>query len=89
MKKQLLALAATALMAAQGATVGAQNVVYYSQDFQGDTKPAELLYYDGDGNELTDNLVGTGLECGTWHLIRLTAEAHQPSQLRVKPTTGW
>ena len=73
MKKQLLALAATALMAAQSATVGAQNVVYYSQDFQGDTKPAELLYYDGDGNELTDNLVGTGLECGTWHLIRLTA----------------
>ena len=64
MKKQLLALAAAALMAAQGATVGAQNVVYYSQDFQSDTKPADLLYYDGDGNELTDDLVGTGLSVG-------------------------
>ena len=72
MKKQLLALAASALMAAQG-SVWAQNVVYYSQDFQVDTKPAELTYYDGDGNELADGLVGTGLECGTWHLIRLTA----------------
>ncbi|MBQ8866745.1 MAG: choice-of-anchor J domain-containing protein [Bacteroidaceae bacterium] len=72
MKKQLLALAATALMAAQG-TVCAQNVVYYSQDFQGDSKPAELTYYDGDGNELADGLVGTGLECGTWHIIRMNA----------------
>lgn len=70
MKKQLLALAASALMAAQG-SVWAQNVVYYSQDFQVDTKPAELTYYDGDGNELADGLVGTGLECGTWHIIRM------------------
>ena len=61
MKKQLLALAASALMAAQG-SVWAQNVVYYSQDFQVDTKPAELTYYDGDGNELADGLVGTGLQ---------------------------
>ncbi|MBR3757295.1 MAG: choice-of-anchor J domain-containing protein [Bacteroidaceae bacterium] len=72
MKKQLLALAASALMAAQG-SVWAQNVVYYSQDFQVDTKPAELTYYDGDGNELADGLVGTGLECGTWHIIRMNA----------------
>lgn len=72
MKKQLLALAASALMAAQG-SVWAQNVVYYSQDFQIDTKPAELTYYDGDGNELADGLVGTGLECGTWHIIRMNA----------------
>jgi len=72
MKKQLLALAASALMAAQG-SMWAQNVVYYSQDFQVDTKPAELTYYDGDGNELADGLVGTGLECGTWHIIRMNA----------------
>ncbi len=72
MKKQLLALAAIVLMAAQG-TVCAQNVVYYSQDFQGDSKPAELLYYDGDGNQLSDDLVGTGLECGTWHIIKMNA----------------
>lgn len=72
MKKQLLALAASALMAAQG-MVCAQNVVYYSQDFQVDTKPADMIYYDGDGNELIDDLVGTGLECGTWHLIRMNA----------------
>ena len=72
MKKQLLALAASTLMAAQG-SVWAQNVVYYSQDFQVDTKPAELTYYDGDGNELADGLVGTGLECGTWHIIRMNA----------------
>lgn len=70
MKKQLLTLAATALMAVQGA-VSAQNVVYYSQDFQGDSKPADMLYYDGDGNELISDLVGTGLECGTWHIVKL------------------
>lgn len=78
MKRQLLALAATALMAAQG-TVGAQNVVYYSQDFQGSSKPTELMYYDGDGNEIASSLVGTGLECGTWHLIRL--EAGDPNKV--------
>lgn len=70
MKKQLLALFIVALMAAQG-TVCAENVVYYSQDFQVDSKPTELMYYDGDGNELIDDLVGTGLECGTWHLVKL------------------
>ena len=72
MRKKLLTLAASALMAVQG-SVWAQNVVYYSQDFQGDSKPAELLYYDGDGNQLSDDLVGTGLECGTWHIIRMNA----------------
>lgn len=65
-------------MAAQG-TVGAQNVVYYSQDFQGSSKPTELMYYDGDGNEIASSLVGTGLECGTWHLIRL--EAGDPNKV--------
>ncbi len=72
MKKKLLTLAATALLAVQG-SVWAQDVVYYSQDFQGDSKPSELIYYDGDGNEVADDLVGTGLECGTWHLIRMNA----------------
>lgn len=72
MRKKLLTLAASALMAVQG-SVCAQNVVYYSQDFQGDSKPAELLYYDGDGNQLSDDLVGTGLECGTWHIIKMNA----------------
>ncbi len=72
MKKQLFALFIIALMTAQG-TVCAENIVYYSQDFQVDSKPAELIYYDGDGNELVDDLVGTGLECGTWHLVKLNA----------------
>ena len=72
MRKKLLTLAASALMAVQG-SVCAQNVVYYSQDFQGDSKPAELLYYDGDGNQLSDDLVGSGLECGTWHIIKMNA----------------
>ncbi len=84
MKKQLLALAASALMAAQG-SVWAQNVVYYSQDFQVDTKPAELTYYDGDGNELADGLVGTGLECGTWHIIRM--DAGDPNKLMGSAST--
>ncbi len=70
MKKLLLTFLVTALMTTQG-SLKAQDVVYYSQDFQGDTKPAELTYYDGDGNELISDLVGTGLECGTWHIVRL------------------
>lgn len=72
MKKLLLTLATTVIMAAQG-TAGAQNVVYYSQDFQVDSKPAELIYYDGDGNEVISDLNGTGLESSTWHLIRRSA----------------
>ncbi|MBR4846256.1 MAG: choice-of-anchor J domain-containing protein [Bacteroidaceae bacterium] len=70
MKKNLLTFAVM-LMAAFG-TLCAQHVVYYSQDFQGDSKPSELLYYDADGNKLHDDLVGTGLECGTWHLIKMS-----------------
>ena len=69
MKKLLLTLVATTLMATQG-TIVAQNVVYYSQDFQGDSKPAELIYYDGDGKEVISDLNGTGLESSTWHLIK-------------------
>ena len=70
MKKQLLALAASALMAAQG-SVWAQNptVTYYSEGFQ-NGKPQNMVYIDGDKQTITDDLKGTGLECGTWHIVR-------------------
>lgn len=70
MKKKLLTLAATALMAVQG-HVWAQNPIttYYSEDFQ-NGKPQNMVYLDGDGMTLTDDLKGTGLECGTWHIVR-------------------
>ena len=70
MKKQLLTLAASALMAAQG-SVWAQNptVTYYSEGFQ-NGKPQNMVYIDGDKQTITDDLKGTGLECGTWHIVR-------------------
>lgn len=70
MNKQLLTLAATILMAVQG-TVCAQNptITYYNEDFQSG-KPQNMIYLDGDGRTITDELKGTGLECGTWHIVR-------------------
>lgn len=76
MKKRLFVWAALALVATQQVTHAQeqeQESVYYSEDFQKDSKPATLTYYDGDGLELTEDLVGTGLECGTWHLVKLNA----------------
>lgn len=72
MKKRLFVWAALAWGAAHLAAQ-AQETIYYSEDFQVDTKPTSLTYYDGDGLELTDDLVGTGMECGTWHLVKLNA----------------
>lgn len=72
MKKRLFVWATLAWGAAQQAIL-AQETVYYSQDFQVESKPTTLTYYDGDGMELTEDLVGTGLECGTWHLVKLNA----------------
>ena len=70
MRKKLLTLAASALMAAQG-SVWAQNptVTYYSEGFQ-NGKPQNMVYIDGDKQTITDDLKGTGLECGTWHIVR-------------------
>lgn len=70
MKKKLPALVATALIAAQG-IICAQNptIAYYSEDFQ-NGKPQNITYIDGDGFTITDDLKGTGLECGTWHIVR-------------------
>ena len=70
MRKKLLTLAASALMAVQG-SVWAQNptVTYYSEGFQ-NGKPQNMVYIDGDKQTITDDLKGTGLECGTWHIVR-------------------
>lgn len=70
MRKKLITLAASALMAAQG-SVWAQNptVTYYSEGFQ-NGKPQNMVYIDGDKQTITDDLKGTGLECGTWHIVR-------------------
>ena len=70
MRKKLITLAASALMAVQG-SVWAQNptVTYYSEGFQ-NGKPQNMVYIDGDKQTITDDLKGTGLECGTWHIVR-------------------
>lgn len=77
MKKQFITWALFALATAGGSTAYAQTTddaqtTYYSEDFQ-DGKPTNMTYYDGDGLTINPYLSGTGLECGTWHIIKASS----------------
>lgn len=83
MKRKLLSVYVAVLLGAAQGTIWANTTVvqeeatptvtYYSEKFQSG-KPTNMTYYDGDGLVLNSYLNGTGLECGTWHIVRNSYE---------------